>query len=268
VQGQSGAGSPGAQGVQGQAGPTGVQGARGAQGDTGTGAPGAQGVQGVVGPSGAQGVQGANGPPGAQGVQGPVGTGAPGAQGAQGLRGAQGDQGVQGAAAAPGAQGIQGTAGSPGAQGVQGAPGTGIVSSGAATYIAYYSTTPTGTTISAASGGATIFAGGDIQAADFVVASDERLKNVIENIPNALDIINNLDGIKYTWNELAQRDFGYDGNHVELGVLAQQLEALLPELILPSAIKDYKTVAYHRLVAVLIEAVKELTKRVETLESK
>jgi hypothetical protein len=101
-----------------------------------------------------------------------------------------------------------------------------------------------------------------------VVSSDERLKNVIGNIENALDIINKLDGITYTWNELGQNDFGYEADSIEVGILAQQLEALIPQLIRPSGIKDYKAVAYHRIVAVLIEAVKELTKKVEVLESK
>jgi len=42
----------------------------------------------------------------------------------------------------------------------------------------------------------------------------------------------------------------------------------LPELIVTSANGDYKTVAYVRLVAVLIEAVKELSTKVDALENK
>jgi hypothetical protein len=91
---------------------------------------------------------------------------------------------------------------------------------------------------------------------------------VIGNIPNALDIVKSLDGIKYTWNELGQELLGHSADRVELGVLAQQIEKYLPELIAAGATGDYKTVAYARLVAVLIEAVKELSTKVDALENK
>ena len=100
-----------------------------------------------------------------------------------------------------------------------------------------------------------------------MVASDDTLKNVIGNIPNALDIVNSLDGIRYTWNELGQQLLGYSGDKVELGLLAQQVEKELPELIAMSDKGDYKMVAYARLVAVLIEAVKELSVKVDALEN-
>jgi hypothetical protein len=107
-----------------------------------------------------------------------------------------------------------------------------------------------------------------MSASDFIIPSDATLKNVIENIPNALDIIKGLDGVKYTWNELGQKLLGYSADKIELGVLAQQIEKDLPELIAMSANGDYKMVAYSRLVAVLIEAVKELSIKVDALENK
>ena len=107
-----------------------------------------------------------------------------------------------------------------------------------------------------------------VQAGDFVIASDAKLKNVIGNIPNALDIVNSLDGIRYTWNDLGQQLLGYKGDKIELGILAQQVEKELPELIAMGTTGDYKTVAYARLVAVLIEAVKELSAKVDALETK
>jgi hypothetical protein len=116
--------------------------------------------------------------------------------------------------------------------------------------------------------GGNLTAVGNMQAADFVIASDATLKDVIGKIDNALEIINGLDGIKYTWNELGQELFGYSADRVELGVLAQQVEKQLPELIAISADGDYKMVAYARLVAVLIEAVKELSVKVDALENK
>ena len=50
-------------------------------------------------------------------------------------------------------------------------------------------------------------------------------------------------------------------------MLAQQIEKELPELIAMSNDGDYKMVAYARLTAVLIEAVKELSVKVDALEN-
>jgi hypothetical protein len=56
---------------------------------------------------------------------------------------------------------------------------------------------------------------------------------------------------------------------VEVGVSAQEVEAVLPEIVTKSAIgDDYKTVYYEKLTPLLIEAVKELTQKVAELESR
>ena len=288
------AGPQGIQGPQGPQGPQGLTGAQGAastvpgatvqgptgaqgpQGPQGIGTTGPQGAQGPIGPQGIQGIQGPQGPQGPQGLTGAQGaastvqgpTGAQGAQGAQGaagasVTGAQGAQGAQGAtgASVTGAQGAQGAQGASvtGAQGAQGAQGaTGPQGPGADQAL----------NTSSAVNFASVTASGNMTAADFIIPSDATLKNVIENIPNALDIIKSLDGVKYTWNELGQKLLGYSADKIELGVLAQQIEKDLPELIAMSSNGDYKMVAYSRLVAVLIEAVKELSIKVDALENK
>ena len=291
-------GITGAQGIQGPAiqgpmGPQGIQGIQGPQGPGGlTGPQGPQGPQGPIGDTGPQGPQGPQGPKGDTGAQGPAGATVQGPQGPQGPAGAT----VQGPAGATvqGPQGPQGPAGATvqGPTGPQG-PGanqdlntgsdvtfrditaTGEINLSAASinYIDHTGTilfrnqTGFANTASLTTSG-NLTAVGNMQAADFIIASDERLKDVIGNIPNALDIINSLDGIKYTWNELGQELLGYSTDKVELGVLAQQIEKQLPELIAMSETGDYKMVAYSRLVAVLIEAVKELSAKVDMLEKK
>jgi hypothetical protein len=52
-----------------------------------------------------------------------------------------------------------------------------------------------------------------------------------------------------------------------MGVIAQEIEAVAPELVCDSAFKGYKTVRYDKLTALLIEAVKELSAKVKTLEA-
>jgi hypothetical protein len=67
-------------------------------------------------------------------------------------------------------------------------------------------------------------------------------------------MIENLRGVKFTWRESGKPS---------LGVIAQELEEILPELV---AGDENKTVNYSGLTAVLIEAIKELKERVEVLE--
>jgi hypothetical protein len=87
--------------------------------------------------------------------------------------------------------------------------------------------------------------------------SDERIKENIEVIPDALDKVNSLQG--YT----------FDRTDIDLprqtGVIAQEVEKVLPEAVStdPTGIKS---VAYGNMVGLLIEAIKELTERLERVE--
>lgn len=113
---------------------------------------------------------------------------------------------------------------------------------------------------------------GDLVSAGNVAAySDPRLKDDVERIDNALGIINQLDGVRFTWNGKTTL-IGKPGVR-DIGVLADQVEAVLPEIVSLS-IEDeandnerWRVVAYDKLVPVLIEAIKELTARVEALEA-
>lgn len=121
-----------------------------------------------------------------------------------------------------------------------------------------------------------IYATGNVTA----YYSDERLKTRIGNIDNALGIISSLSGFRYVNNDLA-KSFGYDGDEVQLGISAQEVQAVLPEVVRQAAFdidldspeqasksgEDYLTVDYSRLVPLLIEAIKELNNKVETLEA-
>ena len=98
--------------------------------------------------------------------------------------------------------------------------------------------------------------------------SDERLKDLKGTIENPLEKLNTLNGYYYTPNEEAILE-GAEWNGLEVGVSAQEVEKVLPEVIRPSAIgKGYKTVAYEKLTPLLIEAVKELSEKVDKLESR
>jgi hypothetical protein len=100
---------------------------------------------------------------------------------------------------------------------------------------------------------------GEIRATNNITAyySDDRLKTKLGNIENALDKIRTLNGFYYEANETAQA-LGYEAVR-EVGVSAQQVQAVQPEIVVPAPIDDkYLTVRYERLVPLLIEAIKEL----------
>jgi len=110
---------------------------------------------------------------------------------------------------------------------------------------------------------------GEIRATNNITAyySDDRLKTKLGNIENALDKVRSLSGFYYEANETAQA-LGYEPVR-EVGVSAQQVQAVQPEVVAPAPIDDrYLTVRYERLVPLLIEAIKELDAKVKALEAK
>lgn len=111
---------------------------------------------------------------------------------------------------------------------------------------------------------------GEIRATNQITAyySDDRLKTRTGNIQNALEKVLSLDGFHYHANETAVA-LGYDASKEEVGVSAQQVQAILPEVVVPAPIDaQYLTVHYDRLVPLLIEAIKEQQKQIEELKAK
>ena len=121
-----------------------------------------------------------------------------------------------------------------------------------------------------------IFATGDVAA----YYSDIRLKNVISNINNPINIINSLKGFYYTPNDLAI-SLGYSNIKQEIGLSAQDVKNVLPEIvdlapfdvttnengeIISKSGNNYLTLNYQRLVPVLIEGTKDLYKLIQQLQ--
>ncbi|NDB54942.1 hypothetical protein EB155_02870 [archaeon] len=98
---------------------------------------------------------------------------------------------------------------------------------------------------------------GRIDATNDIVAyssSDRRFKNNIKAIEKPLDKINKISGNTFDWNEENKIEHGYEGNDV--GVIAQEIEEVLPQLV-QTRENGYKAVKYDKLVALLIEGIKE-----------
>ena len=106
---------------------------------------------------------------------------------------------------------------------------------------------------------------GRIDAANDIVAfssSDIRFKENIKPIENALDKISKISGNTYDWKEENKIEHGYEGNDV--GVIAQEIEAVLPQLV-QNRDNGYKAVKYDKLVALLIEGIKEQQTQIHSL---
>ncbi|MCF8463466.1 MAG: tail fiber domain-containing protein [Flavobacteriales bacterium] len=85
--------------------------------------------------------------------------------------------------------------------------------------------------------------------------SDARFKKNIVEISNALSTVLNLEGVTYNWRteEFPERSFS---DRMEYGVIAQQIEIFVPELVSTDE-KGYKSVQYSHMVPLLLEAIKE-----------
>ena len=108
---------------------------------------------------------------------------------------------------------------------------------------------------------------GEIRATNNITAyySDDRLKTRSGNIQNALAKVMTLNGFHYQANEVAQA-LGYIAKP-EVGVSAQEVQAILPEVVVPAPIDEkYLTIHYDKLVPLLIEAIKELKAEIDTLK--
>ncbi len=115
--------------------------------------------------------------------------------------------------------------------------------------------------------GTTITNTGNIQTTGMITThgitceSDIRLKKNIKPIENALDIVQKLNGVSYDW---------INDNKHDIGFIAQDVEKILPMVVKPlSPDSELKGVEYQKIIVVLIEAMKELTKKFnEIVENK
>jgi hypothetical protein len=125
----------------------------------------------------------------------------------------------------------------------------------------------------------TIYAEGNIIA----YYSDERLKTRTGAIENPIEKIKQLNGFYYVNNDLA-KSFGYKEEKVQIGLSAQEVQKILPEVVTLAAFdttvdeetgiknsksgEDYLTLDYAKLVPLLVEAIKEQQKQIDELKAK
>ena len=107
---------------------------------------------------------------------------------------------------------------------------------------------------------------GDIIANSIAGSSDIRFKKNIRTVENALDKVKSLRGVYFNWNKDAFPDRNF-GAQDELGFIAQEVEKVVPEIVTKENTKDeYRSVKYDKLVALLVEAIKEQQKQIDSLK--
>lgn len=101
-----------------------------------------------------------------------------------------------------------------------------------------------------------VYASGNIYSTDDIIAaSDRRLKDNIVTIPNALNTVCALRGVKYNLKST---------NAAKIGMIAQEVEPVVPEVV--DTQSEYWGISYPNLVGLLVEAIKELKQEIDELK--
>ena len=101
---------------------------------------------------------------------------------------------------------------------------------------------------------------GTVTAQNVIATSDFNLKKNINELDNSLDVIKSLRGVRYEWKD-------QENVPAEIGMIAQEVEQVVPELVKKTNM-GFKGIEYQKLTAILIEAVKDLSSRVDNVNHK
>jgi Chaperone of endosialidase len=96
--------------------------------------------------------------------------------------------------------------------------------------------------------------------------SDKELKSNLKSF-DALDIIEQIKPVSFNWNDKAKKLNNSKDDRLNYGIIAQELEEILPELIHP-VYGEYKAIDYIQLVSICIQGIKELKKEIDDLKLK
>jgi hypothetical protein len=107
---------------------------------------------------------------------------------------------------------------------------------------------------------------GDIIANSIAGSSDARFKTNVRSISSPLEKVKSLRGVYFNWDQKSfpNKDFS---DKTELGFIAQEVENVLPEVVSKdNSPEEYRSVKYDKVVALLVEAIKEQQKQIDSLK--
>ncbi len=113
---------------------------------------------------------------------------------------------------------------------------------------------------------------GEIRATNNITAyysSDARLKINVRPIDSALAALDKIRGVRFDWTDEYLKEHGGEdpvfNRKQDVGLIAQEVQAVLPEIVTERD-NGYLAIKYDRVVALLVQAVKELKEEVEELK--
>lgn len=112
-----------------------------------------------------------------------------------------------------------------------------------------------------------LYVNGDITANSIAGTSDLRYKTNVRSITSPLEKVKSLRGVYFNWDQKSFPDKNFSDN-TELGFIAQEVEKVLPEVVSKDKTpEEYRSVKYDKVVALLVEAIKEQQKQIDSLKS-
>lgn len=112
-----------------------------------------------------------------------------------------------------------------------------------------------------------LYVNGDITANSIAGTSDLRYKTNVRSITSPLEKVKSLRGVYFNWDQKSFPDKDFS-DKTELGFIAQEVEKVLPEVVSKDKTpEEYRSVKYDKVVALLVEAIKEQQKQIDSLKS-
>lgn len=142
------------------------------------------------------------------------------------------------------------------------APTTGVSGSGTSGYIPKWNGSTSVTNSIISDSGTAVTIGGNLTVSGTVTAtaftySDRRLKQDIAPLSSSLEKIKAVQGVSFRWKK---------DNRADIGVIAQDLEKVFPDLVMTNPESGFKAVNYSGLVPVLVEAIKQQQGQIDELK--
>ena len=110
-----------------------------------------------------------------------------------------------------------------------------------------------------------IYASGSITAVSCCSSSDKRWKKNIVVLDNPLEKLLRLKGVKFDWRQKEFKDKNFVSGR-QIGIIAQEMEKEFPELVMTDK-EGYKSIAYDKFTAVLLEAIKEQENKINSQQA-
>lgn len=100
---------------------------------------------------------------------------------------------------------------------------------------------------------------GQVKANSFVTYSSIRFKKDVQKLDNAMDIINQLEGVSYKWKDTGKQDYGF---------IAEEVGRVLPDIVEWEDENNATSMDYMRIISFLVEAVKYQHNKLNELTDK